>query len=41
MKEKNYWPHAILGIILAVIVAGAWTVKIALDNPVQEEIYYE
>ncbi len=39
-KERNYWPHAILGIIISVVVAGAWTVKIALDNPVQEDTYF-
>ena len=39
-KERNYWPHAIFGIIISVVIAGAWTVKIALDNPVQEDTYF-
>ncbi len=39
-KERNYWPHAIVGIILSVVIAGAWTVKIALENPVQEDTYF-
>ena len=39
-KERNYWPHAILGIILVVVIAGAFTVNLALQNPVQESTYY-
>ena len=39
-KERNYWPHAILGIILVVVIAGAFTVNLALHNPVQESTYY-
>jgi len=38
--KKNYWPHAIMGIILAVVIAGAYTVNLALENPVQESTYY-
>ena len=38
--EKNYWPHAILGIILSVVIAGAYTINIAVHNPVQESTYY-
>lgn len=39
-KERNYWPHAIvIGIILC-IGACAWTIKIALDNPVEMDSFY-
>ena len=33
--ERNFWPHTIVTMILLAIVACAWTIKIALDNPVQ------
>jgi len=39
-KELNLWPHAIVGAIIFIIVACAWTVKIALDNPVQFDQFY-
>lgn len=38
--ERNYWPHAIVTMILLAIVACAWTIKIALDNPVEMDSYY-
>ncbi len=40
IKERNYWPHAIVGMILIVVIAGAYTIKIAVDNPVQEDTYF-
>jgi len=36
-SEFNFWPYAILGMILTVVLLGVWTVKIAIKNPVQEE----
>lgn len=39
-KERNYWPHAIIGMILSVVIAGAYTVNIAINNPVQEDTYF-
>lgn len=39
-KERNYWPHTIIGMILATVVACAWTIKIALDNPVEMDTFY-
>ncbi|WP_457596280.1 FixH family protein [Hydrogenimonas sp.] len=39
-KERNYWPYAITGMILTVVVLGVWTVKIAVKNPVQEADTY-
>ncbi|NPA28753.1 MAG: hypothetical protein GXO33_01050 [Epsilonproteobacteria bacterium] len=34
-KERNFWPYAILGMILTVVMLGIWTIKIAVTNPVQ------
>jgi len=39
-KERNYWPHTIVGMILAVVVAGAYSIDIAVHNPVQESTYF-
>lgn len=39
-KEKNYWPHAIVGSIFLMIGACIWTVIVALDNPVEMDSYY-
>jgi len=39
-KEINYWPYAILGMILTVVLLGIWTIKVAVDNPVQESDDY-
>jgi len=38
--ERNYWPHAIIGIILTVVVAGAYTINIAVHNPVEMDTYF-
>lgn len=38
--ERNYWPHAVVGMILGCVVACGWTIKIALDNPVEMDTYY-
>jgi hypothetical protein len=38
--ERNYWPHAIVTMIVLAIIACAWTIKIALDNPVEMDSYY-
>ncbi len=39
-KERNYWPHGILAIIIAVVIGGALSVKEALEHPVQESTYF-
>jgi nitrogen fixation protein FixH len=39
-KETNYWPYAITGMILTVVMVGIWTIKIAVKNPVQESNAY-
>lgn len=37
MSKKPFspWPYVISGMIVIGIIAGGWTIKIALDNPVQ------
>ncbi len=35
MKEKNYWPHFIIALVTFAIIMGVWTIKNAIDNPVQ------
>ncbi len=37
IKEKNYWPHTIVGMIIGIVIAIFFTIKIAINNPVQEE----
>ena len=39
-EEKNYWPHGILAIIMAVVIGGAFSVREALKHPVQESTYF-
>lgn len=39
-SERNYWPHAVIGMIVGCIVACGWTIKIALDNPVEMDTFY-
>jgi hypothetical protein len=39
-KEENYWPHFILASILAVAGLCVWTVKIAINNPVEMDSFY-
>ncbi len=38
--ERNYWPHTVVAMIIACIVACGWTIKIALDNPVEMDTFY-
>ena len=35
MSEKNYWPHFIIALVVFAIALGVWTVRVAVDNPVQ------
>jgi hypothetical protein len=39
-KKANYWPHAILLSIVGVFGLCVWTVKKAVDNPVQMDSFY-
>jgi hypothetical protein len=38
--KNNYWPQAIIASILFIIVACGYTIKVALDNPVQMDSSY-
>ena len=38
--ERNYYPHAIVGMIIGCVVACGYTIKIALDNPVEMDTFY-
>jgi hypothetical protein len=33
--NKNYWPHFIIALVAFAVVLGVWTVRVAMDNPVQ------
>jgi hypothetical protein len=39
-EEINYWPYAIVGMILTVVLLGIWTIKVAVSNPVQLDNSY-
>ncbi len=39
-KDINFWPYAIVGMILTVVMLSVWTIKVALKNPVQLENSY-
>lgn len=39
-KSKNYWPHAIVAVLVFMVFAVSMVVKIAIDNPVQMDSYY-
>ncbi|ACZ12927.1 FixH family protein [Sulfurospirillum deleyianum] len=38
--ERNYYPHAVVGMIIGCVIACGYTIKIALDNPVEMDTYY-
>ncbi len=40
MSERNYWPHFIIGLVFFAIALGVWTVKNAIDNPVELDNTY-
>lgn len=40
MKDKNYWPHAIIGILLFGVFMVSTSITIALKNPIQDENTY-
>lgn len=37
IKEKNYWPHTVVLMIVGIIIASGFTIKIAVNNPVHED----
>jgi len=39
-NQINYWPFAIVGMILTVVILGTWTIKVAVNNPVQLDNSY-
>lgn len=39
-RERNYWPHSIVGSLLLIVLASAWTIKIAVQNPVEMDTFY-
>ncbi|MRI58346.1 MAG: hypothetical protein C6H99_02450 [Epsilonproteobacteria bacterium] len=38
--KKNYWPHFIIALVAFAIALGVWTVKVAMDNPVELDNSY-
>ena len=38
--SKNYWPHFIIALVVFAIGLGVWTVKTAIDNPVELDDTY-
>lgn len=40
MREKNYWPHAIIGILLFGVFMVSVSITIAMKNPIQDENTY-
>ncbi len=39
-SEKNYWPHFIVGLVIFAAILGVWTIKAAMDNPVELDNSY-
>ncbi|MBL0687494.1 MAG: FixH family protein [Sulfurospirillum sp.] len=39
-KNRNYWPHSIVAVLIFMVFACAMVVKLAMDNPVQMDNYY-
>ena len=40
MKEKNYWPHAIIGVLLFGVFMVSVSITITMKNPIQDENTY-
>lgn len=38
--DKNYWPHAIVAMILGVVGLSGWTISVAIENPVEMDSSY-
>ena len=39
-KERNYYPHAVVGMLIGCVIACGLTIKTALDNPVEMDTFY-
>ena len=37
IEEKKFWPHTVILMIVGIIIASGFTIKIAINNPVHEE----
>ena len=38
--EKNFWPHAIVGLIIFGVILGVWTIKETMKYPVEMDNSY-
>lgn len=39
-SEHTYYPHVVVGMIIGCVVACGFTIKIAMDNPVEMDTFY-
>ena len=39
-SERNYYPHAIIGMILGMVLSCGLVIKIAVSNPVEMDTFY-
>lgn len=39
-SEHTYYPHVVVGMIIGCVVACGFTIKIAMDNPVELDTFY-
>lgn len=39
-NERSYYPYVVIGMILGCVVACGFTIKIAVDNPVEMDTFY-
>lgn len=39
-NEHTYYPHVVVGMIIGCVIACGFTIKIALDNPVEMDTFY-
>jgi nitrogen fixation protein FixH len=39
-SERSYYPYVVVGMILGCVVACGFTIKIAVDNPVEMDTFY-
>ncbi|ATB70480.1 FixH family protein [Sulfurospirillum diekertiae] len=39
-SERTYYPHVVIGMIIGCVIGCAYTIKIAIDNPVEMDTFY-
>ncbi len=39
-NERSYYPYVVVGMIIGCVIACGFTVKIAIDNPVEMDTFY-